>query len=130
MLLRGMLVFLALALGSILPAASEPSGTYSGKVERFTDGQPAETRTYSVNLNADQNTGKVLIYNVDGSLRSNLGLVGKFTDARTFQGKTTAINAPPGYIPDIVTLVFSADWNSVKWHHDDGRTKGDGKLSR
>jgi hypothetical protein len=130
MLLRGILVFLALALGSILPAASEPSGTYAGKVERITDGQPAETRTYSVNLNADQNTGKVLIYNVDGSLRSSLGIVGKFADARTFRGKTTAINATPGYIPDIVTLVFSADWNSVKWHHDDGRTKGDGKLSR
>jgi hypothetical protein len=130
MLWRGILVFLALALGSILPAASEPSGTYSGKVARFTNGNPTETRTYSVTINADRNTGKVLIYNVDGSLRSNLGIVGKFIDTRTFQGKTTAINAPPGYIPDIVTLVFSADWNSVVWHHDDGTTKGDGKLSR
>ena len=130
MLLRGMLVFLALALGSILSAASEPSGTYSGKVERFTDGKPAETRTYSVTMNADQNTGKVLIYNVDGSLRSNLGIVGKFIDARTFRGETTVINATPGYIPDKVTLVFSADRNSVVWHHDDGRTKGNGKLSR
>jgi hypothetical protein len=130
MLLRGMLVFLALALGSILPAASEPSGTYSGKVARFTDGKPAETRTYSVTMNADLNTGKVLIYNVDSSLRSSLGLVGKFTDAKTFRGETTVINAPSGYVPDKVTLVFSADWNSAAWHHDDGRTKGDGKLSR
>jgi hypothetical protein len=130
MLLRGILVFLALALGSILPAASEPSGTYSGKVERFSEGKPAETRTYSVNLNADRNTGKILIYNVDGSLRSSLGIVGKFVNDRTFQGKTTVINAPQGYIPDAVTLVFSTNWNSVVWHHDDGSTKGDGKLSR
>ncbi len=93
-------------------------------------GDPLEGRTYRLTMNPDMNTGKVLIYNPDGTLRSEIGLIGKMRDNSTFEGTTTVINAPPGYKPDRIRLVSSPDRASVKWYHNDGTVEGSGTLSR
>jgi hypothetical protein len=105
-------------------------GTYAGKVDRrYITGEPQATRSYRLTMNPDMNTAKVLIYDVEGKLLNEIGLVGKMTDDRTFEGKTTVINASPNYKPDNVRLVFSPDRSSVEWYHDDGTLEGSGTLS-
>jgi hypothetical protein len=106
------------------------AGTYAGNVDRRSNGQRLETRTYRLIVNPDASTGKVLIYNPNGTLRSDLVLTGKMTDNSKFEGTTTVINAPPGYIPDRVRLGFSPDRATVQWYHNDGNTEGSGTLSR
>jgi hypothetical protein len=106
-------------------------GTYAGEVDRrYISGDPQATRTYRLTMNPDMNTGKVLIYDLDGKLRNEIGLVGKMIDERTFEGKTTVINASPNYKPDNVRLVFSPDGSSVQWYHNDGTLEGAGTLPR
>jgi hypothetical protein len=106
-------------------------GTYAGKVDRrYITGEPQATRSYRLTMNPDMNTAKVLIYDVEGKLLNEIGLVGKMTDDRTFEGKTTVINASPNYKPDNVRLVFSPDRSSVEWYHNDGTLEGSGTLSR
>ncbi len=117
-------------IAQAVPAPADMPGTYAGKVDRrFLGGEPQATRTYRLTLNPDMNTGKVLIYDFDGKLLNEIGLVGKMTDDRTFEGRTTVINASPGYKPDNVRLVFSSDHSSVDWYHNDGTIEGSGTLS-
>ena len=71
----------------------------------------------------------LLIYDLEGKLLNEIGLVGKMTDDRTLEGKTTVINSSPNYKPDNVRLVFSSDRSSIEWHHDDGSLEGSGTLS-
>jgi hypothetical protein len=105
-------------------------GTYAGKVDRrYINGEPQATRTYRLTMNPDMNTGKVLIYDLEGKLLNEIGLVGKMIDDRTFEGKTTVINASANYKPDNVHLVFSSDGSSVEWYHNDGTLEGSGTLS-
>jgi hypothetical protein len=112
-------------------APADIPGTYAGKVDRQRiGGGPQATRTYRLTMNLDMNTGKVLIYDLDGKLLNEIGLVGKMTDDRTFEGKTMAINASPTYRPDNIRLVFSPDRGSVEWYHNDGSLEGSGTLSR
>jgi hypothetical protein len=107
------------------------AGSYAGEVERrYINGAPQATRTYRLTMNPDMNTGKVLIYDPDGKLRNEIGLVGKMTEPQTFEGTTTVINASPNYRPDKVRLVFSSDGDSVQWYHNDGTLEGSGTLSR
>jgi hypothetical protein len=106
-------------------------GTYSGKVERrYIKGEQQATRTYRLTMNSDMNTGKVLIYELDGKLLYEIGLVGKMINTSTFEGKTTVINATPTYKPDDIRLIFSSDRKSVQWYHNDGTLEGSGTLSR
>jgi len=119
-----------LIIAQAVPAPADTPGTYAGKVDRrFLGGEPQATRTYRLTLNPDMNTGKVLIYDFDGKLLNEIGLVGKMTDDRTFEGRTTVINVSPGYKPDNVRLVFSSDHSSVDWYHNDGTIEGSGTLS-
>ena len=112
-------------------APADISGTYAGKVDRQRiGGEPRAARTYRLTMNPDMNTGKVLIYDLDGKLLNEIGLVGKMTDDRTFEGKTMVINASPTYKPDNVRLVFAPDRGSVAWYHNDGSLEGAGMLSR
>jgi hypothetical protein len=105
-------------------------GTYTGKVDRrYINGEPQATRSYRLTMNPDMNTAKVLIYDLEGKLLNEIGWVGKMTDDRTFEGKTTVINASPNYKPDDVRLVFSPDGSSVEWYHNDGTLEGSGTLS-
>jgi hypothetical protein len=116
-----------LAQTTAAPAAL--AGTYAGEVERHYIGRASQaTRTYRLTMNPDMNTGKVLIYDPDGGLRNEIGLVGKITEAGTFEGTTTVINASPNYKPDKVRLVFSSDGASVQWYHNDGTIEGAGTL--
>jgi len=97
-------------------------GIYDGKVDRrYVNGEPRATRTYRLTMNPDMNTAKVLIYDLEGKLLNEIGLVGKMIDDRTFEGRTTVINATANYKPDNVRLVFSADRSSVEWYHNDPR---------
>jgi hypothetical protein len=75
------------------------AGTYAGNVDRRSNGQRLETRTYRLIVNPDASTGKVLIYNPNGTLRSDLVLTGKMTDNSKFEGTTTVINARPATFP-------------------------------
>jgi hypothetical protein len=112
-------------------APADISGTYAGKVDRQrVGGEPRAARAYRLTMNPDMNTGKVLIYDLDGKLLNEIGLVGKMTDDRTFEGKTMVINASPTYKPDNVRLVFAPDRGSVAWYHNDGSLEGAGMLSR
>ena len=88
-------------------ASTTIAGTYAGKVDRrYINGEPQATRTYRLTMNPDMNTAKVLIYDLEGKLLNEIGLVGKMTDDRTLEGKTTVINSSPNYKPDNVRLVF------------------------
>ena len=111
-------------------ASTTIAGTYGGKVDRrYINGEPQATRTYRLTMNPDMNTAKVLIYDLEGKLLNEIGLVGKMTDDRTLEGKTTVINSSPNYKPDNVRLVFSPDRSSVEWYHNDGTLEGSGTLS-
>ncbi|TMJ28594.1 MAG: hypothetical protein E6G88_12050 [Alphaproteobacteria bacterium] len=111
-------------------ASTTIAGTYAGKVDRrYINGEPQATRTYRLTMNPDMNTAKVLIYDLEGKLLNEIGLVGKMTDDRTLEGKTTVINSSPNYKPDNVRLVFSPDRSSVEWYHNDGTLEGSGTLS-
>ena len=111
-------------------ASTTIPGTYAGKVDRrYINGEPQATRTYRLTMNPDMDTGKVLIYDLEGKLLNEIGLVGKMIDDRTFEGKTTVINASANYKPDNVHLVFSSDRSSVEWYHNDGTLEGSGTLS-
>jgi hypothetical protein len=118
----------------IAQTTAAPAGladTYAGEVERrYIGGTSQATRTYRLTMNPDMNTGKVLIYDADGELRNEIGLVGKITEAGIFEGTTTVINASPNYKPDNIRLVFSSDGASVQWYHNDGTIEGSGTLSR
>jgi len=106
------------------------AGTYAGNVDRRTlNGEARATRTYRLTMNPDMNTGKVLIYDLDGRLLNEIALVGKMTDGGKFEGQTIVIKAAPNYKPDNVRLVFSPDRTSVHWYHDDGALEGTGLLS-
>jgi|GEM_PF-5407467 len=110
------------------PASTTIPGIYAGKVDRrYINGEPQATRTYRLTMNPDMNTAKVLIYDLEGKLRNEIGLVGKMIDDRTFEGKTTAIKAAANYRPDNVHPVFSSDRSSVEWYH--GTLEGSGTLS-
>jgi hypothetical protein len=112
-------------------APTNAAGTYAGKVDRrYVHGEHLEGRAYRLTMSPDMNTGKVLIYNPDGTLRSEIRLIGKMSDNSTFEGTTTVINAPPDYKPDHVRLVFSRDRRSVEWYHNDATVEGSGTLSR
>jgi len=76
------------------------------------------------------NTGKLLIYELDGKLLFEIGVAGKMINGSVFEGKTTVINAPSTYIPDDIRLVFSADHKTLQWYHNDGKLEGSGTLSR
>jgi hypothetical protein len=118
-------------LAQNLAAPANIAGTYSGRVDRRSvRGEPQATRTYRLTMNPDTNTGKLFIHDLDGTLRSEIGLVGKMIDDRTFEGTTTVIDASPNYRPDHVRLVFSPDRGSVEWYHNDGTIEGSGTLSR
>ena len=105
-------------------------GTYAGRIERrYINGKAQATRTYRLTMNPDMNTGKVLIYDLEGKLLNEIGLIGKMTDEHTFEGRATVINAASDYKPDDVRLVFSSDRSSIEWHHDDGSLEGSGTLS-
>jgi hypothetical protein len=80
-------------------------------------------------MNADMNTGKVLIYDLDGKLLNEIALVGKMIDGGSFEGRTITIDAAPNYSPDNVLLEFSSDRSSVRWYHNDGTLEGTGTLS-
>jgi hypothetical protein len=111
-------------------ASATIPGTYAGKVDRrYINGEPQATRTYRLTMNPDMNTAKVLIYDLEGKLLNEIGLIGKMTDDRTFEGKTTVINASPNYKLDNVRPVFSSDRSSVEWYHNDGTLEGSGTLS-
>lgn len=133
--------FIAAALALIvLPSSAQPqskpggaalASTYEGQVKRvFLDGRQRETRIYRLTFNPDLSTGKVLIYELDRTLRNELGFVVKRSAALTYKGETVPINTPPGYNPDHITLIFSADGKTVAWSHNDGKTKGWGTLAR
>jgi uncharacterized protein (DUF736 family) len=118
-------------LAQNVDAPAMTAGIYAGKVDRRSlRGERAEARTYRLTMNPDMNTGKVLIYNPDGTLRSEIGLIGKMRDDGSFEGTTTVIDGPPNYKPDHVRLVFSPDRASVEWYHNDGTMEGSGTLSR
>ena len=114
----------------VVQTAAAIAGTYAGRVDRRTvNGEARATRTYRLTMNPDMNTGKVLIYDLDGNLLNEIALVGKMTDGERFDGQTIVINASPNYIPDNVRLVFSPDRSSVRWYHNDGTLEGTGTLS-
>jgi hypothetical protein len=55
-------------------ASAAIPGTYAGEVDRrYISGDPQATRTYRLTMNPDMNTGKVLIYELDGKLRNESG---------------------------------------------------------
>jgi hypothetical protein len=113
------------------PAGAALAGTYEGQVKRaYLDGRARETRIYRVTFNPDLSTGKVFVYEADRKLRNELGFVVKRTAALTYKGKTVPINAVPGYQPDRMTMVFSADGKALAWSHTDDTTRGSGTLAR
>lgn len=107
------------------------AGTYEGKVaRRFVKGGERETRLFRVTMNPDLNTGKVLVYELEGKLRNELAFVVKRASGTTFTGETVPINATPGYRPDRIKLMFARDGSWLNWSHTDGATEGSGTLRK
>lgn len=139
---RNSVLAIALALCALLSGADDIAahaqeggvnlaGTYEGKVaRRFVKGGERETRLYRVTMNADLNTGKVLVYELEGKLRNELAFVVKRVSGTTFAGETVPINATPGYRPDKIKLMFARDGAWLNWSHSDGATEGSGTLRR
>ena len=112
---------------------SQVAGTYEGKVtRRYVKGAPRETRLYRVTFNPDRNTGKVLVYELEGEgkLRNELGFVVKETGSRKYEGETHPIQTVTGYNPDRIRMIFSRDGRTLDWFHSDGGTEGSGILTR
>jgi hypothetical protein len=106
------------------------SGIYKGQVNRSSvAGETAATRNYRVRLNADEATGWIDVYELNGQFVAHLSFAGEL-DGDTFVGKTVVLNAPADYIPDDIRLVFSPDHHSLRWSHNDGRMQGSGVLTR
>ena len=119
------------ATGAAPQDASRIAGTYEGEVKRrFIRGEQRETRIYRITMNADLSTGKLFIYELNRTLRSELGFVVKPAGKLTYRGDTVPIDTAPDYRPDHITLTFAADGKSVKWFHTDGTTEGTGTLAR
>lgn len=107
------------------------AGTYEGKVaRRIVKGPERETRLFRVTMNPDLNTGKVLVFELEGKLRNELAFVVKRVSGTTYEGETFPINATPGYRPDKIKLMFARDGAWLNWFHSDGTTEGSGTLRR
>lgn len=117
------------AVAAALPAFA---GVYSGSVSRsqMATHKKEETRRYTVTFDADGRGGKLAIKG--GSVDYEMSFVGQMKDGRTFVGKTRPADAniPKNYIPDDITLEFSSDGKSLRWHHEDGKIEGSGMLAR
>jgi uncharacterized caspase-like protein len=119
------------------PSSNTPSlralaGTYRGSVVRnqMATQKKEETRRYTVTFDPDGKGGKLAIKG--GSVNYEMSFVGQMKDGQTFVGKTRPADAniPKNYIPDDITLEFSSDGKSLRWHHEDGKIEGSGMLSR
>jgi hypothetical protein len=116
----------------IAPALPALAGIYTGSVSRsqMATHKKEETRRYTVTFDPDGKGGKLAIKG--GSVNYEMSFVGQMKDGQTFVGKTRPADAniPKNYIPDDVTLEFSSDGKSLRWHHEDGKIEGSGTLSR
>jgi hypothetical protein len=107
------------------------AGTYSGRVEsQNISGVKQSTRMYRLTIESDMSTGRVIVSDAAGQRLFDIALVGRMIDDRTFEGKTSVVNASRPYKPDTVQLIFSLDKQTVEWRQTDGVTEGVGILSR
>jgi uncharacterized membrane protein len=114
------------------PTPTSLQGVYGGDVKRtnMITRKSSETRRYTVTFDPDGRSGKLVINGT--GVNYEMVFVGDMKDTRTYVGKTkpTVASTSTNYKPDNITMEFSADGRSLKWHHEDGTMEGAGTFRR